>query len=72
MGGSHSTEEVKAVDSSGAVNNNIVFTDPIRISNKEIVLLLSIICVIKIVELLFFVYREHKKNLKKKYSANPA
>lgn len=72
MGGSHSSEEVKTVDSSGAVNNNIVFTDPVRISNKEIVTLLLVIAIIKVLELAFFVYREHKKTLKKKYAANPS
>lgn len=72
MGGSHSSEEEKTVESSGAVNNNIVFSGSVQISNREMVTLLIIIAIIKVLELAFFVYREHKKTIKKKYAGNPS
>lgn len=71
MGGSDSKQESKTVDSSGTVNNNVVLNDPVPIMNNEIVILLWTICVIKVLELLLYVYREHYKNIKKRYANQP-
>lgn len=67
MGGSGSSEEKKTVDSSGTVNNNVVISDPVEFYNKEIVCILWIILALKIMELILFFYREHRRGLKKKY-----
>lgn len=73
MGGGESKEERKTIsDSTGTVNNNVVFNDPVPIMNMQIIILLWVICAIKIVELLFYVYREHKKTIKKRYTNQPA
>lgn len=71
-GGSKAVTEKKAIDASGAVNNNIVIEDPVHIRSPMIMVLLWIICVIKLIELALFVYREHKKAIKKKYANNPS
>lgn len=70
MGNTDSKEETKAVDSNGNVNNNVVIQEP-NSKNSDIKIVLYIICGIKIIELLIFIYKFHRKNLKRKYiSAN--
>lgn len=69
-GPSHDAAETKVADSTGTVNNNILL-NPVPIQSREIVILLSIICGIKALELAMYVYREHKKFLKKRYVNNP-
>lgn len=71
MGGTKSKTVNKDVDSNGAINNNIVLknTDVMNVSvESEIVILLSIICGIKILEVLLFLYYKHRRGLKKTYS----
>lgn len=72
MGSKQSTNEKKTVDTIGTLNNNLLLggTDVMNIYNFEIVLLLSIICVVKLIEFGYFLYRQHSKQLKKKYSNN--
>lgn len=70
MGGTESKDETKSVDSNGYVNNNVVIQDPISSNSGEIKILLYVICIIKIIELLIFIYKFHRKNLKRKYT-NP-
>lgn len=69
MGAKPTHTENKNVDSTGAINNNIVLKkdDKINIVNFEIVVLLTIICVIKIVELACYIYYKHRRGLKKAY-----
>lgn len=67
MGSSESKEESKVIDSNGQVNNNIVLTESVDIKNLEIVVLLYIICIVKFLEFIVFVYKCHQKHIKKKY-----
>ena len=63
-----SSEEItKTVDTTGTVNNNVVVTEPIQVSDFEIEFILWTICIIKIIELGLFIYREHNRSLKRKY-----
>lgn len=67
MGGS-STKEAKAVESTGHVNNNLVIgkvSGEVDVYSIEIVILLGIICAIKIIEFIYFVYRRHYQNVKR-------
>lgn len=66
MGGSTSSEK-KTVDSTGAVNNNVVVNGEVDVSSFEIIILLGIICAIKIMEFIYFIYRRHYQNVKKKH-----
>lgn len=67
MGGSTSSEK-KTVDSTGAVNNNVVVNGEVDVSSFEIIILLGIICAIKIMEFIYFIYRRHYQNVKKRHS----
>lgn len=69
MGGKQSTPD-QTVQSTGQVNNNIIIEDEVKIQNTEIVLILSIICVIKILEFLYMIYKAHKKGLHKRFMAS--
>lgn len=74
MGGSES-KQTKAIDTNGQVNNNVVigkFDGEINVYSIEIVVLLGIICLIKIIEFVYFVYRRHYQNIKKRVSDHPA
>lgn len=72
MGSEESKAEVKTVDSTGAVNNNLVINDPVQIEHKLLEILLWTICIIKILEFLLLIYKIHRKNLKKQFTNNPA
>lgn len=58
--------QVKGVDSTGVVNNNVQLGGPIDIHNLEIVVLLTIICILKCIEFVFFLYGNHQKKHKKR------
>lgn len=67
-GGARSHHNGAKVDSTGTINNVIVtdFQDKVEIENKEIVVLLSIMCAIKVIEFMYFLYNKHLRNIKKK------
>ncbi len=65
--GSEESKEVKTVDSTGAVNNNVVIQEPVPIHNDQMTFILLVICVIKIIELLLFCYKVHLRRMKKRY-----
>lgn len=71
-GGSSKPQETKTVDAAGAINNNLVFDNPVPIHHQNLEILMWIICIIKVVELCICAYKIHQKCLKKKYSNNPA
>lgn len=67
FGDKNKVEERKVVETTGSVNNNLVIQGTVDVYSNEIVLLLIIICFIKIVELAYFLYYKHKKNIKRQY-----
>lgn len=66
---SKSSEE-KKVDATGQVNNQIQISDTVNVYSIEIVILLLGILLIKIFEVACYIYVNHNRRLKKKYSAN--
>ena len=60
------SEESKAVDSTGEVNNNVVITEAKSGSNQGVVLLLIGIFVIKVVEMIYLLYKLWHHKMKKK------
>lgn len=65
MGGS-SSKETQKVENSGAVQNNINIGKTMEVHNTENTLLLSIICCIKILEVLIYLYKAFRRGLKRK------
>jgi len=61
--------QVKGVDSTGVVNNNLQLEGPIDIHSLEIIVLLSVITILKIVEFIFFLYAQHQRKHKKRMTA---
>lgn len=63
------TTTSKEVDSTGPVNNNIILdtTSTINMHSFEMVIMLAIICVIKVLEIVLFIYFKHRRGLKKTY-----
>lgn len=76
MGGSESShQEQKVVESSGQVNNNVVVAvdtlqDTVADYGLEIAVLLLILCILKLFEFASYIYTNHIKKMKKKYSNN--
>lgn len=73
MGGSESKES-KVIESAGHVNNNVLIgkvTGEVDVYSIEIVILLGIICAIKIIEFIYFIYRRHYQNIKKHVNDQP-
>ncbi len=65
MGTKESKEEV--VDTNGNVNNNVVIQQSVPIHNFEITILLYVVCIVKIIQFIFFIYKFHLRKIKKKY-----
>lgn len=61
--------QVKGVDSTGVVNNNLQLEGPIDIHNVEIIVLLSIICILKCIGFAIFLYNQHQRKYKKRMTA---
>lgn len=63
------TTTSKEVDSTGPVNNNIILdtTSTINMHSFEMVIMLAIICAIKILEVVLFIYFKHRRGLKKSF-----
>lgn len=51
------TSSSKEVDSNGAVNNNVIIEETMDQNANEITLLLAVICAIKVIEIMVFIYR---------------
>lgn len=63
-----SSEETKTVDTTGTVNNNVVVTEPVGISDFEIEFILWGILILKFLELIIFFVREFRRSIKRKYT----
>lgn len=59
------TEE-KVVDTTGNVNNNVVINGQVDVVSMEIVTLLWIICALKVIEFIYFLYTKCYRNMKKR------
>lgn len=66
MGGKSSVEEHKDVDTSGQVNNNIILKEAVDIKNGAMLTCLYIICGLKIIEFILYLYTNHVKHIKKR------
>lgn len=69
MGGSSSKQE-GSVENSGAVQNNITVGKTMEVHNTENSILLGIICAIKILEVVIYVYKGFRRGLKRKILVN--
>lgn len=65
MGGS-SSKETQNVENSGQVQNNIHINKTMEVHNAENSMLLGIICAIKVLEVVIFVYKSFRRGLKRK------
>lgn len=69
MGGSSSKDE-KNTENSGAVQNNIHVGKPMEVHNSENSILLGIICAIKILEMIIYLFKSFRRSLKRNLNAN--
>lgn len=68
MGSSPSQHETKTIESTGHVNNNLVIQETEDVYSMEIVILLSVLCILKILEIGIYLYTKYKQQMKKKYT----
>lgn len=66
--GSATSGETKTIDTTGNVNNNVVLQNPEDVIAPEILVILIIICIIKMAELIFYIFHKYRKGLKKKFT----
>lgn len=71
MGASESKKEHKTVDTTGNVNNNLVIGGQVDVFSIEIIVLLGIICIIKTIELIYFLYSKNYHRMKKRIVERP-
>lgn len=66
---SGNTHNDARVEAQGAINNVVItdVQDRVEIESSEILILLSIICGIKVIEFLYFIYNQHVGGIKRKY-----
>lgn len=62
----------KQADNNGEIINNVNIEDTVSVESKQILFLLVLIIVIKAVQFLYVLYKDHKRGLKKKYLQSPA
>lgn len=72
MGSGESKTETKSVEASGQVNNSMVLNNTQDNYGVAYLVLLSILCGIKILEFLSFLYIKYNSLLKKKYTRGDA
>lgn len=60
----------KAEENDNVISNNVTIanSNPLSIHNTEIVILLYVIAAVKIMEFIYFMYRKHMENQRKKYA----
>lgn len=58
----------KNADNNGEVVNNLVIDESVQVENGQILTLLLIIALLKLVQFIYKLYKDHKKSLKKKYA----
>lgn len=70
--GSWFSKDEKKVETNGEItnSNNIVIEDAVTVESREIVILLLIITIIKLIEFAIYIYNNHVRKIKKKYSNN--
>lgn len=62
------SSEEQTLESNGEVNNNVIVGNPVNIENNLMVALLSIICFIKVVEVIYIAMKSYRRSIKKKYN----
>lgn len=67
MGNWFSASEHKNIESDGQVNNNVILEGSGARYDMEMLILTSIICAIKIIEIVMFVYKKHAQIIKNKH-----
>lgn len=67
MGGSTS-KVTKTIEADGQVNNNVVIQDTVSVKSDEMLILLTIIALVNGAQLIYTIYTQYKKALKKKYT----
>lgn len=63
-----SEENTNAAAGSNNNINTVVVAEPVKIEHDWIVYLLSIITIIKLLEMAYLIYRGHQRRLKKRYT----
>lgn len=71
MGLFSSKSEDKTVESTGTVNNNVVIGGQVDVFSIEIVVLLGIICALKVIEFIYFIYNRYYRRMKKRFIDQP-
>lgn len=71
MGTQQSHDDRKTVDAAGEVINNVIVQEPVAVHGTDkVVVLLTILCILKIISLVIYSYGCFVKQLKKKYQRN--
>lgn len=70
----NTTNSNQNIDAHGAINNVIIkdIQDKIEFENKDVIIMLYIMCGIKIITFLIYIYIKFKKRIKSKYVGNNA
>lgn len=71
MGTQQSHDDRKTVDAAGEVINNVIVQEPVAVHGTDkVVILLTILCILKSISLIMYIYGCFVKQLKKKYMGN--
>ena len=66
------SSEEQTLESNGEVNNNVIVSNPVNVESEEIVTLLTIIVILKGMEMAYLLYKAFQRHYKKKYSVTTA
>lgn len=64
------TKNSKKVDYTGEIINTVV-VQPVNIESKEILIMLYVLVTLKVFEVIYMIYKDHKRSLKRRYRSEP-
>lgn len=71
MGG-RTSKEVAKIQSTGQINNNVVVQDHIQVTNKDLLMILYVMCAISILKFLYKMFQDFLRATKKQAVRNNA
>lgn len=70
MGGSQSSEKSNDIEATGQINNQFVVHKPVDIQSNEIFIILTILCVLRILEVAYGLYATCKRRIQRRVREN--
>lgn len=65
------SSDSKTAETTGTANNSVIINGQVSVFGIEIIVLLGIICALKIIEFIYFIYNKYYQRMKKRFVDQP-